>query len=362
MTTLLFKEIRLCAHPTSVAFAFLGCLVLVPAYPYSVIFLFGCLAPYITFVNARATNDAWYTATLPVTKREMVRAKCLLTVSFQLFQLLFSVPFALLRRALGVPNNPVGLDATASPGYGLGLMIYAVFDLVFLPAFYKSGYKAGKAFVTASVPLLLGMIAAESTAHIPALAWMDSDEHWRRQLPVLAAAWPVTRPFCRWHTEGRPNALNGWICRTGRPESTRNTEAGRRAGERTETWKQPLCLRIRPRAGGEWPNPPHMTELHLEGRALRSPHGKSPRAVSFEGFLGAATGIAMQPERRARPDAKLSRSAFGRETALRSGMDAAGDRRGSARPGRPAAEGRPLRKSVPAVTSAVAQALQAARS
>lgn len=184
--TLLYKELRLCVHPTSIVFAFLGCLVLVPAYPYSVIFLFGCLAPYITFVNARETNDAWYTATLPVTKRESVRAKCLLTVSFQLFQLLFSIPFTLLRRALGVPNNPVGLDATLA-WYGFGLMIYAAFDLAFFPAFYKSGYKAGKAFIVASVPLLLGMIAVESAAHIPALAWLDSDEHWRRQLPVLLA-------------------------------------------------------------------------------------------------------------------------------------------------------------------------------
>ena len=150
------------------------------------IFLFGCLAPYITFVNARETNDAWYTATLPVTKRESVRAKCLLTVSFQLFQLLFSVPFALLRRALVIPNNPVGIDATLA-WYGFGLMIYAFFDLIFLPAFYKSGYKAGRAFVIASVPMLLGMIAVESAAHIPALAWLDSDEHWRRQLPVLLA-------------------------------------------------------------------------------------------------------------------------------------------------------------------------------
>ena len=186
MMTLLYKELRLCAHPTSVVFAFLGCLVLVPAYPYSVIFLFGCLAPYITFVNARETNDAWYTATLPVTKRESVRAKCLLTVSFQLFQLLFSVPFALLRRALVIPNNPVGIDATLA-WYGFGLMIYAAFDLAFFPAFYKSGYKAGRAFVIASVPMLLGMIAVESAAHIPALAWLDSDAHWRRQLPVLAA-------------------------------------------------------------------------------------------------------------------------------------------------------------------------------
>ena len=66
-------------------------------------------------------------------------------------------------------------------------MIYAFFDLIFLPAFYKSGYKAGRAFVIASVPMLLGMIAAESAAHIPALAWLDSDAHWRRQLPVLLA-------------------------------------------------------------------------------------------------------------------------------------------------------------------------------
>ena len=66
--TLLYKEMRLVAHPTSIVFAFLGCLVLVPSYPYSVIFMFGCLAPYITFLNARETNDVWYTAVLPVTK------------------------------------------------------------------------------------------------------------------------------------------------------------------------------------------------------------------------------------------------------------------------------------------------------
>ena len=131
MTTLLYKEIRLAAHPTSIVFIFLGCLVLVPAYPYSVIFMFGCLAPYITFLNARETNDAWYTAILPVTKRESVLGKCLLIASFQLFQLLFSIPFAFLRSALNIENNPVGLDATLA-WYGLGLAVYAVFDFVFI--------------------------------------------------------------------------------------------------------------------------------------------------------------------------------------------------------------------------------------
>ena len=185
---LLYKELRLAAHPSSIVFSFLGCLVLVPAYPFSVVFMFGCLAPYVTFVNSREANDIWYAAVLPVTKRESVFGKCTLIVFFQLFQLLFSVPFALLRHALDFPNNPVGLDATAA-WYGFGLMIYAAFDFVFLTAFYKSGYRAGRAFILASIPMVLLMAAAEAAAHIPALAWMDScrAEHLLMQLPVLAA-------------------------------------------------------------------------------------------------------------------------------------------------------------------------------
>ena len=184
--TLLYKEMRLAAHPTSIVFAFLGCLVLVPSYPYSVVFMFGCLAPYITFVNARETNDVWYTAVLPITKRESVLGKCLLVVFFQLFQLLFSVPFAILRDAMNMANNPVGLDATVA-WYGFGSFLYAVFDLLFLTAFYKSGYKAGKAFILAAIPMVILMAAIEAAAHIPALVWMDSrqPEHLLMQLPIL---------------------------------------------------------------------------------------------------------------------------------------------------------------------------------
>ena len=187
MMTLLYKEMRLAAHPTSIIFAFLGCLVLVPAYPYSVILMFGCLAPYITFLNARETNDAWYTAILPVTKRESVLGKCLLVVSFQLLQLLFSVPFAFLRNTLNIAN-PVGLDATIA-WYGFGFILYAVFDLVFLTAFYKSGYKVGKSFVLAAIPMVFLMAAIEAASYIPALVWLDScqPEHLLMQLPILIA-------------------------------------------------------------------------------------------------------------------------------------------------------------------------------
>ena len=50
---LLYKEFALAAHPSLFIFTFLGCLVIVPAYPYSVIFMFGCLAIYYVYVRKR---------------------------------------------------------------------------------------------------------------------------------------------------------------------------------------------------------------------------------------------------------------------------------------------------------------------
>ncbi len=183
---LLYKELALAAHPTSIVFAVLGCLVIVPAYPYTVIFMFGCLAPYITFQYAQETNDQWYTAILPVTKRESVRGKYMLIISIQLFQLLIAVPSVFLRKILEVENNPVGMDATLA-WFGFGLMIYGVFDLVFFPAYYKNGYKAGKAFVIAAIPMLLLMVAAEGSVRIPQLTWLDSyaPADLMRQVPIL---------------------------------------------------------------------------------------------------------------------------------------------------------------------------------
>lgn len=184
---LLYKEFMLAAHPSLIIFTLLGCLVIVPAYPYSVIFMFGCLAPFITFMFARENNDAWFTAVLPVKKQETVKAKCLLIISVQLGQLVISIPFAVLKIAFNIPNNPVGMDATVG-WYGFGLVIFAVFDFVFFPAYYKSGYKAGKAFLAAMIPVVLLMTVVEGIIYVPQLAWLDSTapENLIRQLPILA--------------------------------------------------------------------------------------------------------------------------------------------------------------------------------
>lgn len=64
MFNLLYKEIRLAAHPNLFIFTCMGVLVLVPAYPYGIIFLFSGLGIYISFMYGRETNDIYYTALL----------------------------------------------------------------------------------------------------------------------------------------------------------------------------------------------------------------------------------------------------------------------------------------------------------
>lgn len=186
MSNLLYKELRLAAHPNLFVFTFLGALVIVPAYPYGMVFLFGCLGPYITFTYGRETNDLYFTSLLPVRKADIVKAKVLLVVLAQVTQVLISLPFAVLRVGLLPQGNPAGIEANAAY-YGFGFLIYAVFNFIFLTQFFKSGYKAGTAFLWGMIPAVLGVLVMEVVVHFPGLAWLDSVEpaDLVRQLPIL---------------------------------------------------------------------------------------------------------------------------------------------------------------------------------
>lgn len=186
MSDLLYKELRLAAHPQLFVFTFLGILVIVPAYPYGMVFLFGCLGPFITFMYGRETNDIYYTALLPVKKRDIVKSKCALVVLAQVAQLLISLPFALLRVGLLPEGNPAGIEANVAY-YGFGLIIYTIFNMLFLTHFFKSGHNVGTAFLLAVIPATLGVLAMEIMIHVPKLAWLDSVEPamMLRQLPIL---------------------------------------------------------------------------------------------------------------------------------------------------------------------------------
>lgn len=186
MFNLLMKELRLAAHPNLFIFTALGVLVIVPAYPYGMVFLFGCLAPFITFMYGRETNDIYYTALLPVKKSDVVKAKFMLVIVAQMTQFLITLPFAFLRIYLLPEGNPAGIEANIA-FYGFGLITYAVFNYIFLTSFFKTAYKVGKAFLLAIVTATLIVLVMEVIVHFPGMEWLDSVEPdvMVKQLPIV---------------------------------------------------------------------------------------------------------------------------------------------------------------------------------
>lgn len=83
--------------------------------------------------------------------------------------------------------SDAGLQCPPVAWYGFGFIVYAVFDFIFLTTFYKSGYKVGKSFIFAAIPMAFLMVVIEATSYIPTLVWMDSyqPEHLLIQLPIL---------------------------------------------------------------------------------------------------------------------------------------------------------------------------------
>lgn len=182
---LLYKELRLAAHPTLCIFILLGCLVMAPNYPYSTIFLYGCLAPYITFCNGREQRDIAFTAALPIKKSDVVKGKYMLFIMAELLQIVVSMLFATLRIQFGI-HTILGMEVNVTY-YGFGFLIFAVFNLLFFTNFYKDAYRVGRSFIIAIFPTLLLMIVMECMAHIPVLSWLNSSDtsYYVYQLPIL---------------------------------------------------------------------------------------------------------------------------------------------------------------------------------
>lgn len=183
MKTLLYKQSRLLAHPMTFGFAFSGALLLIPNYPYSIAFFYTTLGLFFMFQNAREQRDHVFSAMLPVRKSDIVRGAVAFTVIIQIANIAIAAGFALLSNAVAPGrNNYAGIDANPAL-LGIGFLLYAVFNGVFLPSFYKNGYKAGVACLKASFAIVPVVILDLIFSHL--VPWVDGKDP--RQFFVLVA-------------------------------------------------------------------------------------------------------------------------------------------------------------------------------
>ena len=165
MRNLLRHELRLVVHPTNWIFLALSAMLLIPNYPYYVVFFYGCLGFLFTFTEARENQDFLFLSLLPFGKRDLVKSRFLLVILFQLAQLLLSMPFAALRQSFAIPGNAAGMDAGIAL-FGLALPMLGIFNWVFLGRFFRKPDRVGTAFLKGCLALAVYMALAETAAFV----------------------------------------------------------------------------------------------------------------------------------------------------------------------------------------------------
>ena len=185
MKALFYKQFKLVCHPMTLLFPLFGVMLLIPSYPYTVAFFYVTLGVFFMMQNGREQRDADFSALLPIRKRDTVKVTILFTVLVELFSMAFAVPFAVLSAKYNhLGTNAAGIDANSAL-FGMAFLLFAVFNLVFFAAFYRTGYKVGTAFIKAGIAMFFVVAGDVVLPHVPGLGWLDAAHDSRQVLFLL---------------------------------------------------------------------------------------------------------------------------------------------------------------------------------
>lgn len=193
MKNLLMKEFRLATPFITYLFLGFALLTFIPGYPILCGAFFTCLGIFQGYQIHKDFNDILYSVLLPVSKRDVVKAKYFSVVILQMMAFLLCAIFTSIRMTFfsnaEVYENNVLM--TANLIYlAFVLLIFACFNVIFLGGFFKTAYRIGKPFIIFVVANFMIIAIAETLHHIPGLQWMNTLDFLfvEKQAAILAVA------------------------------------------------------------------------------------------------------------------------------------------------------------------------------
>ena len=132
----------------------------IPSYPSYVGPFYITLCIMMTFALNQSSQDILYTALLPVRKSDTVKARFLYCGLIELASLVLAVIPALIRVFTSFPQNQAGIN-TSLAYFGLQLIVYSLFNLIFLGNVYKNPLKPGLRYMLAAVVYFLAYAVCE---------------------------------------------------------------------------------------------------------------------------------------------------------------------------------------------------------
>ncbi len=192
MRNIMLKEMKLSASPLAFLFILFGLMFFLPGYPVLCGAFFVTLGLFQSFQNAREANDVVFSALLPISKRDVVKGKYLFVCFIEGCGLLLMLAAALLRmtvlRDAPVYRTNAMMNANLF-ALGGALVIFGLFNAIFLGGFFKTAYKLGRPFVTYIIAVFLAICVLEALHHFPGLDAVNAFgfEHLGLQFVLLLA-------------------------------------------------------------------------------------------------------------------------------------------------------------------------------
>lgn len=161
MYNLVMKDLKLGVSPIFFVMPLLtGALMLIPGWIYFIVPLYFC---WLTIPNMlagyKAQNDLIFTTMMPVTKKDMVKARVTVIVILEVLHLVIAMIFGMITLRLN-PNLIYYFFAPHMGFWGLCFVMFAIFNLILIPMYYKTAYLYGKAtFASVAAAMLFAGIA-----------------------------------------------------------------------------------------------------------------------------------------------------------------------------------------------------------
>lgn len=177
MVNLIRKELKLSINKFFFMLPFiLGLLFFIPGWIYLLVFMyfFWISVPQIfsAYLNQK---DYDFISILPVSKKAVVTSKFIAILLIEALHILLAVIFGLIHNSIyGTWNLFMDINISF---FGVGILLFGVFNITFFPAYFKTAYFFGKPLIYGSiVTLIYGFIfefgAAYSLSNQDSLGWV----------------------------------------------------------------------------------------------------------------------------------------------------------------------------------------------
>lgn len=122
----------------------------IPSYPAYIGPFYITLSIMMTFALNQASHDILYTVLLPVRKIDTVKARFLYCGLLEVVSIVFGVIAGVVRHFSAFPENKSGIPITIAY-FGLQLIMFAIFNFIFLGNVYKNPVKPGLRYLAAGI-------------------------------------------------------------------------------------------------------------------------------------------------------------------------------------------------------------------